>query len=120
MLEVLQRLRKIDPDSLVLNFSECDNPDLASGSDSGSDSSVTQNDDALIQQYDKNRKDLFIYSAYIPPGKHCIIVRDTGTKRYKKHEIDAEYEELNSPEVLSPTAHQLAGGFGDNVHEEHN
>ena len=41
LLEILKNLRKIDPDSLVLNFAENDNPDLEGADGNNSDSSKT-------------------------------------------------------------------------------
>ena len=45
---------------------------------------------------------MFVYSTYLPPGKHCIIVRDTGTKHYKRYKTNEyEYETENSESSVS-------------------
>ena len=41
LLEILKNLRKVDPDSLVLNFVETDNPNLEGANGNNSDSSKT-------------------------------------------------------------------------------
>ena len=86
LLEILKNLRKVDPDSLVLNFLETEDLIIDNKGGKGNDSESSKSDDEAANQSQMKRKDLFVYSTYLPPGKHCIIVRDTGTKEYKKHQ----------------------------------
>ena len=99
LLEILKNLRRVDPDSLVLNFVETDDPNLDDKGGRGNDSESNQSDDGSATLLEMKRKDLFVYSTYLPPGKHCIIVRDTGTKNYKKYQkTQYEYEEEKKDE----------------------
>ena len=77
----MQYLRHIDPDSIVLNFLESDNPKLDAESSEISEGTKDFSDE-ISYQYDHKRTDLFVFAAYVPPGKHCILVRDTESNLY--------------------------------------
>lgn len=89
LLELMQKLKKVDPESLILNFKESDDPDLESEVESNlEDHRVGDNsDDQSMNSLAKRRQDFFVFAAYIPPGKHLVLLRDVETKVYKKHQV---------------------------------
>ena len=86
LLEILQKLKAVDPESIVLNYLASDDPNLDDKS-----SEVSQNveefSDEILYHYGNKRTDLYVFAAYVPPGKHCILVRDTLSKQFEV-EID--------------------------------
>lgn len=89
----MQKLRKVDPETLILNFShlskndvpeqEVDSAKSANSIENDSDMQVNDESDDLsfatggIEK--EAKKQVFVFAAYIPPGKHLAIVRDVGT-----------------------------------------
>ena len=67
--EVIQKLRKVDPDVLILNYSQDANYDVSTLR------TETEDSDEMLE---KRETDLFIFAGYVPPGKHTILVRDQG------------------------------------------
>ncbi len=90
MLELLQKLKKVDPDSLILNFAACDNEELESELEESdlykTNVDVLSHSSDSMKEFGMKRHDLFAFAAYIPPGKHLLLCRDVGTSKYKKHE----------------------------------
>lgn len=42
--------------------------------------------DSGIDSLRKKRQDFYVFAAYVPPGKHMILLRDVGTVVYKQHD----------------------------------
>lgn len=85
---MMQKLRKADPETLVLNFgqlskegreidSDVDLDVYANVKEDDSDSSFKTNESAMAQE--KTKLNVFVFAAYVPPGKHLVVVRDVGT-----------------------------------------
>ena len=99
MLDVMQKLRKIDPETLILNFSQLSRNDVDAQSGSSNKSEKTNEDIEVNEVSDDesyatggilkgNKKQVFAFAAYIPPGKHLMIVRDVGTDLKRLPESD--------------------------------
>ena len=83
LLDLMQKLKKVDPECLFLNYSSADNPDLESNvsdMDQVSDVDLESQDDLQ-----KLRQDFYVFAAYVPPGKHMLLLRDVGTAKHKKY-----------------------------------
>ena len=93
----MQKLRKVDPETLILNFSHLSKNDVPEQSvDSAKSSdSLENNSDIQVDEVSDDvsfatggiekeaKKQVFVFAAYIPPGKHLAIVRDVGTELNK-------------------------------------
>lgn len=89
----MQKLRKVDPETLILNFSHLSKNDVPEQEVDSAKSSNSVENDSDIQMNDEfddvsfatggiekeAKKQVFVFAAYIPPGKHLAIVRDVGT-----------------------------------------
>ena len=89
----MQKLRKVDPETLILNFSHLSKNDVPEkeAESNKSSNSVQNNSDIQVEEVSDDvsfatggiqkdaKKQVFVFAAYIPPGKHLAIVRDVGT-----------------------------------------
>ena len=64
-LEVIQKIKKVDPDVLILNLDENDPYELSQSDNSESD-----------LESDEGKSNLYVFAGFVPPGKHTILVRD--------------------------------------------
>ena len=98
LLELLQKLKKVDPDALILNFSQSDDPELED--DSAAASMRGEDDEETKIAGQKEREDYFVFAAFVPPGKHMLVLRDTGTFAHKKQQKQVKFDN----ERVSPKA----------------
>lgn len=82
MLDLLQKLKKVDPDALILNFLESDDPNIESDSSSLVSGSKLDDSSESEPKVENSRSDLFVFAAYIPPGKHLLLLRDVDTSKF--------------------------------------
>lgn len=85
LLELLQKLKKVDPEVLILNYRSSVNKGDAANE--GSPRSSLQVDDLdsgdSKSEQPKKHNDFYVFAAYVPPGKHLLLLRDVGTTQYK-------------------------------------
>lgn len=65
-----------------MNFTESDDPELESDGESknsflGVDKIESSSES--MEDLKKKRQDLFAFAAYVPPGKHLLLLRDSNT-----------------------------------------
>jgi hypothetical protein len=71
---VLNKLKQTEPESLILNFEESLDEILYDGS------RTTTKDESVNH---------FAFAAFVPPGKHCIVIKDKDKYWYKNVLIEA-------------------------------
>ena len=100
----------MDPDALILNFSQSDDPDV--GDESGAGSIRGEDEEDGKAPALKEREDYFVFSAFVPPGKHMLVLRDTGTFAHRKHQKQVKFDNEGEsgragyPPGLNPTRMQ--------------
>jgi hypothetical protein len=67
---MLNKLKQAEPEALILNY----------------DTSI---DNSLYGNAQEEGTEVFAFAAFVPPGKHCIIVEDQGKYFYKNLIIQA-------------------------------
>jgi hypothetical protein len=67
---MLNKLKQAEPEALILNY----------------DASI---DNSLYGNAQEEGTEVFAFAAFVPPGKHCIIVQDQGKYFYKNLIIQA-------------------------------
>ena len=68
-----------------MNFTESDDPELESDGESKNSFlgvNKMESSSESMEDLKKKRQDLFAFAAYVPPGKHLLLLRDSNTQRY--------------------------------------
>jgi hypothetical protein len=83
---VLDKLKEFDPEAIVLNYDDALNR-------------VFYNDSSL-------QRDCFVFAGFVPPGKHCVVIKDQDSYLYKNLLIEGR----EAP-VIEPALRKVQGQF---------
>ena len=85
----MQKLKKVDPETLILNFSSSDDPNLeteiTSEDEAVKKSELDQDSEVSNLNLKRRKQDYYAFAAYVPPGKHLLVLRDVGLSKFAKH-----------------------------------